>query len=267
MSPGPRTSKGVCSYYLLTDGPITGRREFSPAVIQAFLSFWNDEEGPGGVAIQARYHAMLSHVAARFSRYDAVTGYDPMNEPNAFSEEILTVAAPGLGLEDQTAALSSFYQRALAAIREGQQSADSPARLMLCEPSNDWAFVPALAVRPVFDHDGQVVYSPHIYQGGITGGDLEEADFQLARDDAAMYGGVPVLTGEWGTSAARAIDPADDYFERSFRSSRSDLRHTPESYKSRIFGSRHQSSTQVTGTGTASVHCSKSSSEIVMVIV
>jgi endoglycosylceramidase len=198
----------------ITDGPATGRREFSPAVIQAFLSFWNDEEGPGGVGIQARYHAMLSHVAARFSRYDAVAGYDPMNEPNAFSEEILAIAAPGLDLEDQTDALSSFYQRALGAIREGEQSADSPARLMLFEPSNDWAFVPTLAVRPVFDHDGQVVYSPHIYQGGITGGDLEEADFQLARDDAAMYGGVPVLTGEWGTSPARAIDPADDYFER-----------------------------------------------------
>lgn len=198
----------------ITDGPLTGRREFSPAVIQAFLSFWNDAEGPGGVGIQARYHSMLSHVAARFARYDAVAGYDPMNEPNAYSEEILMIAAPELGLEDQTEALSSFYQRALEAIRAGEQKANSPTRLMLFEPSNDWAFTPAFAVRPVFDHDGQVVYSPHIYQGGITGGGLDETAFQLARDDAAMYGGVPVLTGEWGSSATRAVDPADDYFER-----------------------------------------------------
>lgn len=200
----------------ITDGPATGRREFSPAVIQSFLSFWDDAAGPGGVGIQTRYHAMLSHVAARFSRYDAVAGYDPMNEANAFSETILTVAAPGMGLADQTEALSSFYERALAAIRAGEESADSPTRLMLFEPGNDWAFVPTLAVRPIFAHDGQVVYSPHIYQGGITagGGDIDESDFQLARDDAAMYGGVPVLTGEWGTSPARATDPADDYFEQ-----------------------------------------------------
>lgn len=198
----------------ITDGPLTGRREFSPAVIQSFLSFWNDAKGPGGIGIQARYHAMLRHVAARFSRYDAVAGYDPMNEANAFSEALLSIAAPGMGLADQTQALSSFYQRALSAIREGERSANSPTRLMLFEPGNDWAFVPALSVRPIFEHDGQVVYSPHIYQGGITAGDIDESDFQLARDDAAMYGGVPVLTGEWGTSPARATDPNDDYFER-----------------------------------------------------
>ena len=198
----------------ITDGPATGRREFSPAVIQSFLSFWDDAEGPGGTGIQARYHAMLRHVAARFSRYDAVAGYDPMNEANAFSEAILTIAAPGMGLADQTEALSSFYERALAAIREGEERANSPTRLMLFEPGNDWAFVPGLSVRPIFEHDGQVAYSPHIYQGGITAGDIDESAFQLARDDAAMYGGVPVLTGEWGASPARASDPSDDYFER-----------------------------------------------------
>jgi endoglycosylceramidase len=198
----------------ITDGPITGRREFSPAVIQAFLSFWNDAEGPGGIGIQARYHAMLSHLAARFSRYDSVAGYDPMNEPNAYSETTLAAGAPGLGLEDQTEALSRFYARALAAIREGEKSVNSPNRLMLFEPSPDWTFVPLLAVLPVFEHDGQAVYSPHIYQGGITSGNLEESDFQRARDEAAMYGGVPVLTGEWGSSPARATDPSDDYFER-----------------------------------------------------
>lgn len=195
------------------DSPLFGEREFAPAVLQSFLSFWNDAEGPGGVGIQTRFHDMLSHLAARFSRYDSVAGYDPMNEPNAFSELVLSLAAPELGLEDQTEALSRFYERALSAIRDGEKSAGAPNRLMLFEPSPDWAQVP-YAVLPVFEHDGQVVYSPHIYQGGITSGPLVESAFQRAREEAADYGGVPVLTGEWGTSPTRATDPDDDYFER-----------------------------------------------------
>ena len=198
------------------DHPLLGEREFSPAVIQAFLSFWRDEEGPGGVGIQTRYHAMLSHLAQRFSKYDAVLGYDTMNEPNAWNDEILAAVAPGLGLKDQTEYLSRFYERALAAIRDGERKANSPNRLMLFEPSPDWALWPTApeAVRPVFKHDGQVVYSPHIYQGGIVDQPLDEAAFQRARDDAAEYGGVPVLTGEWGAAPSRAVDPDDDYFQR-----------------------------------------------------
>ena len=34
------------------------------------------------------------------------------------------------------------------------------------------------------------------------------------RDEAAAFGGVPVLTGEWGSSPNRAADPGDDYFDR-----------------------------------------------------
>ena len=197
------------------NNPLINTREFSPAVLQAFLSFWEDAQGPGGVGIQTRFHAMLSHVAARFAKFDSVLGYDPMNEPNAWSEIILDVAAPELGLEDQTEFLSRFYERAFTAIRDGERRANSPTRLMLFEPSPDWAQLP-FAVRPdpEFEHDGQVVYSPHIYQGGIVPGPLTEAAFQRARDEAAEYGGVPVLTGEWGTGPPRAIDPEDDYFER-----------------------------------------------------
>ena len=39
------------------DHPLLGEREFSPAVTQAFISFWQDAEGPGGVGIQTRFHA------------------------------------------------------------------------------------------------------------------------------------------------------------------------------------------------------------------
>ena len=193
--------------------PAIATREFSPAVLDAFLAFWQDAEGPGGVGIQTRFHAMLTHLAERLSKFDAVAGYDPMNEPNAWSDIVLTFVNPGADVEDQTPYLSAFYERALQAIRDGERRANSPNRLMLFEPSPDWAQGPFF-VLPVFEHDSQVVYSPHIYQGGITSNPLTEEAFTRARDEAAMYGGVPVLSGEWGTGPARALDPDDHYFER-----------------------------------------------------
>lgn len=195
------------------DHPLLGEREFSPAVMQAFLSFWKDDEGPGGVGVQTRFHAMLSHLAQRFSGYDAVLGYDVMNEPNAWHGELLALVAPGQEMEDQGEYLSQFYARALAAIRAGENKAGSPTRLMLFEPSPDWAQWPG-ALRPRFEHDGQVVYSPHIYQGGIVDQPLTEADFRRAREEAAEYGGVPILSGEWGTQPSRAVEPGNDYIQR-----------------------------------------------------
>ena len=72
-----------------------GLREFSPAVVAAFLAFWQDDEGPGGIGIQSRYHAMLGHLAGRFSAHDSVVGYDVMNEPNAWSSLTLAWRLPG----------------------------------------------------------------------------------------------------------------------------------------------------------------------------
>lgn len=196
------------------DHPLLGEREFSPAVMQAFLSFWKDESGPGDIGIQTRFHAMLSHLAERFSRHDAVLGYDAMNEPNAWNGELMALVNPEGGeKQDQSEYLSLFYDRALNAIREGEYKAGHPNRLMLFEPSPAWAQWPG-AVRPNFEHDGQVVYSPHIYQGGIVDQPLQEADFQRARKEAAEYGGVPILSGEWGASPDRALDPEEDYFQR-----------------------------------------------------
>lgn len=196
----------------IEDHPVWGEREFSPAVIQAFLSFWEDREGPGGVGIQTRFHTMLRHVARRFSKFDCVLGYDPMNEPNALSETVATGVAPEIG--EQSAELEAFYERALEAIREGERLANSPNRLMLFEPSFEWVQLGPNSVIPVFEHDGQTVYSPHIYQEGIDPGTLDDAVFERVHEEAAMNGGVPVLTGEWGTQPQRATDPEDDYFER-----------------------------------------------------
>jgi endoglycosylceramidase len=175
-----------------------GIRELSPAVIASFDAFFADAPGPGGVGIRTRYVRMLAHVATRFARHDAVVGYDVMNEPNAFTS---------------ATSLPSFYAAALAAIRSAEHAVGAPHRLVFFEPSALWATFGLTLLQP-FTDDTQVVYAPHLYQGGI-GGQLSAAPFQQARAEAAtLFGGAPVVSGEWGGDPRRAADPTDDYFER-----------------------------------------------------
>jgi endoglycosylceramidase len=175
-------------------------REFSPAVVAAFQAFWDDAPAADGVGIRTRYAAMLGHVAARFSRHDAVAGYDVMNEPNAYA------LFPG-----HLEALSDLYARSFAAIRAAEDAAGHPHRLVFFEPSIAWTQLPS--EMPLFPNDGQVVFAPHLYRGGLDSNPLDESQFELARDEAnRLYGGAPVLSGEWGGDPRRAADPGDDYF-------------------------------------------------------
>ena len=64
---------------------------------------------------------------------------------------------------------------------------------------------------PDFARDRDIVYAPHLYQGGLDDKPLEPA-FAMARDEAKRYGGAPVLTGEWGSDPRRASDEEDPYF-------------------------------------------------------
>ena len=178
-----------------------GTREFSPAVMAAFQAFWNDAPGPDGVGIRTHYARMLGHVAARFAPHDSVAGYDLMNEPNAF------YLIPG-----QLDALSALYADAVVQIRAGEASVGAPARLVFFEPGITWSDT-GQGAPPDFAHDDQVVYAPHIYQGGLNSLPLDATVFQQARDEAAGYGGAPVVSGEWGGDPGRAADPSDDYFE------------------------------------------------------
>ncbi len=182
---------------------LIGPRELSPAVVRSFQNFWADAPGPGGVGIQTRYLRMLSHVAARFAPHDAVAGFDVMNEPNAF-----------FFFPDVEGQFTDFTAAALQAVRAGEAEAGAPRRLVLLEPAITWADFGFGAPLP-FPYDDQVVYAPHLYQGGISATPLSAAAFQQARDEAAaLMGGAPVLSGEWGSDPRRAADPADDYFER-----------------------------------------------------
>jgi len=176
-----------------------GQREFVPAVRAAWRAFWDDVEGPGGVGIQTRYIRMFAHLVSRFANDDAVAGYDLMNEPNLFETP------------DQPL-LRTFYENALRAMREAEQAVGAPSRLFLFEPSVGWIL--GYPAPLPFEQDGQVVYSPHLYQGGITGGALEAGFARAAQEASELFQGAPVLTGEWGSGPERAADPEDDYFER-----------------------------------------------------
>ena len=177
-----------------------GERELTPAVQAAWRAFFDNVEGPGGVGIRTRYSRMFGHVVARFANDDAVAGYDVMNEPNVF--------APG-----QEVLLSEFYEEALQEMRAAEIEVGAPRRLFFFEPSISWHSV-GLPSHPPFDQDDQVVFAPHIYQGGINPGTLEEGFARAATDSIQLYEAAPVVTTEWGSSPTRASDPEDDYFER-----------------------------------------------------
>jgi endoglycosylceramidase len=177
-----------------------GIREVSPAVVASFAAFWKDAPGPGGVGIRTRYTRMIGHVATRFARTTAVAGYDVMNEPNAFGT-------------DQVAALSDLYADVVAAVRAGEASRHGFPHLVFFEPGALWSDF-SQGTPPDFARDANVVYAPHIYRGGITGGPIQRSDFERARAEAATFGGAPVLVGEWGSSPERAKDPADVYFRQ-----------------------------------------------------
>jgi endoglycosylceramidase len=166
----------------------TSQREINPAVHQAWQSFLLNADG-----VQDRYTAMIGHVARRFAGASWVAGYDLMNEPNAF------------GPADE-AQLSAMYGRALRAIRAAE--GDRQHHLVLFEPSALWSAI-GRGAPPAFSDDPGLVYAPHIYTGGFDNGPITRDAFQVARDEADGYGGIPVLSGEWGSDPARS----DGYFE------------------------------------------------------
>lgn len=178
-------------------------RELNPAVLVAWSHFFKNTAGPDGVGIRDRYVAMFGHLVKRFAGNPAVAGYDVMNEPNQFHDETHPV-------------LSEFYADALKAMRAAEQEVGAPKRLFFFEPSIAWHAVGFPPPAP-FEHDDQVVYSPHLYQEGINDGKLEDAFARAARESVELYKGAPVVTSEWGGSPNRAQDPEDDYFERHLR--------------------------------------------------
>ena len=176
----------------------SGIRELGPAVIAAWTAFFADQPAADGVGVKTHYVEMLGHVAERFADESAVAGFDLMNEPNAFSEE-------------HQAELSAMYGDALAAIRAGEEDGGGFPHLVLFEPAAAWSST-GRGAPPDFARDENVVYAPHLYTGGFTNGPITGEAFTIARDEAAGFGGAPVLSGEWGSGPERAGPGGDGYF-------------------------------------------------------
>ena len=101
--------------------------------------------------------------------------------------------------------------RSLRAVRQAERRAGGHRHLLLFEPSALWSETGSGA-PPDFPHDRDVVYAPHIYTGGFTGGPITAAAFEVARTEARGFGGAPVLSGEWGADPGRAAPGGDSYF-------------------------------------------------------
>ncbi len=179
---------------------VAGIRETSPAVRAAWTAFWSDAAGPGGVGIRTRYVRMLAHLAARWAGRPEVAGFDLMNEPNSFGD-----------VEQRQ--MSEMYGEALAAMREAERAAGAASHLVFFEPSALWS-ANGRGAPPDFPHDADVVYAPHVYTGGFSGGPIGASAFEIAVEEARGFGGAPVFSGEWGAGPERASDPTDGYFLR-----------------------------------------------------
>ena len=164
----------------------------------AWSAFFADRPAPDGTGIRTRYVAMLGHVAGRFARDPAVAGYDLMNEPNAFSDE-------------QAAALSAMYGRAIDGSARAEAAAGGFRHLVLFEPPAIWSST-GRGAPPDFPHDDDVVYAPHLVHGRSQ---PIPATLQVARSDEARgFGGAPVLFGEWGGDPDATTRPGRDLLRR-----------------------------------------------------
>jgi endoglycosylceramidase len=185
---------GAPEWATLTDGMSTCRaadtRELSPAVAQAFQSFYLDREG-----IQSELVATWGRIARAFAGDARVAGFDLLNEPH-----------PGFLVgPDQSAALGRFYGAAIEAIRAGEKAGGGFPHVVFFEPSVVWSGFGDDAVPPPgFTDDEHIVFAPHLYAEsitvdqklGITSVSIERG-FANAERTAALYR-APLWSGEWG---------------------------------------------------------------------
>ena len=179
---------GAPLWATFTDGLTTCRanntRELSPAVAQAFESFYADREG-----IQSELVATWGRIAAAFAGEPNVAGYDLINEPHPGFRVGINEGAP----------LGRYYARAIEEIRAGEGG--RPPRIVFFEPSVLWSgFGQDTTPPPGFTDDEHIVFAPHLYSESISvdqGATSIEQGFENAERVAASYG-APLWSGEWG---------------------------------------------------------------------
>ena len=187
---------GAPEWATITDGLSTcnyGLRELSPAVGQAWESFYLDREG-----IRTKLVQTWGRLARSFASNRAVAGYDLLNEPN-----------PGLTPGNDTAVLGEFYGDAIEAIRAAEASKRRGfEHIVFFEPGVVWSAAATYPTPPPsFTADENIVFAPHIYAESISPVSIEQG-FDFARRTAASYG-VTVWSGEWGYFSEEPADDAD----------------------------------------------------------
>lgn len=188
---------GAPDWATLDDGlprcAANGIRELSPAVAQAWQSFWDDRAGPDGTGIQEHLVAAWSAIAQRFASVPGVLGYDLLNEPH-----------PGyaaLGAESLT--IARFDRRAIAAIRAHDRD-----RVIFVEPNILRSAISDPIVMPSISGDPNLAYAPHLYadRNGYSPdgtGTATDREWRNAEREAGQAGGgassaLPLLIGEFG---------------------------------------------------------------------
>lgn len=87
-----------------------------PAESRAWDNFWANKPYPGTTGLQDEFAQAWAHVAAFFSGVPGIVGYDPVNEPNAGTQNAGCLTASGCPQFDEQT-LTPFYARVVSAIR------------------------------------------------------------------------------------------------------------------------------------------------------
>ncbi len=182
---------GAPKWATLTDGLPTCKanlRELSPAVGQAWTSFWKDRPGPGGTGIQTHLVETWRWLVDELGADPVIAGYDPLNEPN-----------PGYGIGvGQTANLGLYYRRVIDVVRAAEAEDGRPVPgVVFFEPGVEWSAAGITAPPPPgFTQDPAIVFAPHIYAESIAPNSIRDG-WQNAENVARMFQAT-VWSGEWG---------------------------------------------------------------------
>ena len=161
----------------------------NPALWRAYDNFWANRPAPDGVGVQDHVAEAWRRIAERFRGEPGVVGFDALNEPFAGSGFLSCARPPGCATFERET-MVPFFRRVIAAVR----SAD-PDRLVFYEPAT--VFSPPSHFGPV--GDANTGFSFHIYAGD------EDALFANAEREAALDGGVPLLTEFGSTTLTETI--------------------------------------------------------------
>lgn len=150
-------------------------REDSAAARQSWDNFYADTDG-----IMTELVELWGLLGTEFAHEPAVAGYDLLNEPN-------------LGTDGANAAaqLGVFFDRAIDAIRAGEQSANGFSHIAIFETT-----VVGSPVAYDFTTDQNIVFSGHNYGDSITPLPMDLI-FDYFASQAERYG-APLWIGEYG---------------------------------------------------------------------